>query len=596
MAIKPVSGEIKSQELNDNFSYLDSKASAMAGGPKETFTSLAALQAKYPNGDSHVMLVTDANGANGYLYSWSGSAWIKGPLYQPQGIANNSITSAKMDENYKMSFMEPQALSYTFKKGFYSNYSLKFEANPQFNSIAQAVKFGEIYEVTTKRQDPTIPLVMFFKDADCMQYLSHIDGDLGVDYIKHAINVPNGAQGLGVSGRNTAELSLSKKIEINLNEIKNDLIYKNLIDDVITSNGYFHTADSQFVNNASYRTITTEKVSEGDTIYFSANASTATVATCVFWSAPGVKILTVGAGSIKVFNDEMATVPKGTTLVTVTSHVSVTPLLKIAKKFVAEEIIQKIEDIDKSREISNNHWFGKKIGWIGTSVPFGANATNSYAKEAADKLGFELVNMSVPGQAIHTTSNGMSLTYGSTVLSKAEYASQNITISNSPIPYVPGGAYNSYYRTWENIFTAENADIDLWVFDVVPNNNNFNTTDWEMFDRANWRYTDDSDFADHRSTFLGALLFLMDKMYALNPDARMVFVLGSAFSYSSGKDNLALIKNSYNIHVIDVWSKINTSPKSLLKIRSNDGTDNHPSTFGHEILGNMITNELLLIS
>lgn len=95
MAIKPVSGEIKAQPLNDNFSYLDSKASSMIGGPKETFTSLSALNTKYPNGSGSAMLVTDSNGANGYLYTWNGSAWIKGPLYQAQGIADNSVDEKK---------------------------------------------------------------------------------------------------------------------------------------------------------------------------------------------------------------------------------------------------------------------------------------------------------------------------------------------------------------------------------------------------------------------------------------------------------------------------------------------------------------------
>ncbi|GAB7306044.1 MULTISPECIES: hypothetical protein [Enterococcus] len=98
MPIQPVSGEIKAQPLNDNFSYLDSKASSMIGGPKETFTSLSALNIKYPNGSGSAMLVTDSNGANGYLYTWNGTAWIKGPLYQAQGIATGSVTTQKLDE------------------------------------------------------------------------------------------------------------------------------------------------------------------------------------------------------------------------------------------------------------------------------------------------------------------------------------------------------------------------------------------------------------------------------------------------------------------------------------------------------------------
>ncbi|MFR3686236.1 MAG: hypothetical protein ACLTXM_14510, partial [Enterococcus sp.] len=96
MPIQPVSGEIKAQPLNDNFSYLDSKVDQVNGGPKETFSSESALKSKYPNGSNSAMMVTDSEGKNGYLYTWNGSSWVKGQLYQPQGIADNSIESKKL--------------------------------------------------------------------------------------------------------------------------------------------------------------------------------------------------------------------------------------------------------------------------------------------------------------------------------------------------------------------------------------------------------------------------------------------------------------------------------------------------------------------
>lgn len=96
MPIEPVSGKIEAQKINDNLSYLDSQVRAVNGGPKETFTSESALQSKYPSGSDSVMLVTDTNGANGYLYSWNGTVWVKGVLYQAQGIADKSIKLRKL--------------------------------------------------------------------------------------------------------------------------------------------------------------------------------------------------------------------------------------------------------------------------------------------------------------------------------------------------------------------------------------------------------------------------------------------------------------------------------------------------------------------
>lgn len=239
-----------------------------------------------------------------------------------------------------------------------------------------------------------------------------------------------------------------------------------------------------------------------------------------------------------------------------------------------------------------NNWTNKKIVWIGTSVPFGQYATKSYPHEVSKHLGFELVNCSAPGLAIHTGNNNTVMKYGSLALSKAEYEAINWTIPNEPVAYVPGGSYNDYYRTYENIFCEENADADLYVFDVVPNNSNFDTSDWNMFDHKNWCYTDGSSFEDHRTTFLGALLFLMDKMYTLNENARMIFVLGSGFSYWEGKSAFEAIVSKWNIPIIDLWSKINTSPKSINKIFSENGTNGHPSTYAHELMGKMLSHDL----
>lgn len=242
-----------------------------------------------------------------------------------------------------------------------------------------------------------------------------------------------------------------------------------------------------------------------------------------------------------------------------------------------------------------NPWEGKKVVLLGTSVGFGSNATKSYMQEASNYLGFTLVNTSVPGLAIHTNTDGTKLIYGSTCLSIAEYKEQGMNIPGAPKDYVPGGSYNDYYRTWEHIFTEENADADLWLYAVAPNNGNFKLDDWNAFNKSSWKYNDGSSFDSHRTTFIGALLYLMDKMYTLNPNARMAFVLDSAFAYgdSEGKGNLETVSKQWGIPLVDLWGKINRSPKSLEVIKSKSGTDNHPSTFGHEKMGMMMVGELL---
>lgn len=255
-----------------------------------------------------------------------------------------------------------------------------------------------------------------------------------------------------------------------------------------------------------------------------------------------------------------------------------------------------IDNIQISASNPCNHWKGKKILWLGTSVSYGSNATTSYAVEACNILECNLLNTSMPGLAIHTQADGTKMTYGSTTLSKAEYKAQGVTIPDSPNTYIPGGDnYNDYYRTWENIFNDSTKDYDLYVFDVLPNNTEFKLDDWDAFDKDKWEYTDGSSFADHRTTFIGALLFLLDKLYEINPMARVVFVLGSEFQYWTKNTSFKPVAEQYRIGVIDIWSKVNLTPKSKLQILSKDGTDNHPSTYAHKLLGQILANELLLI-
>ena len=277
------------------------------------------------------------------------------------------------------------------------------------------------------------------------------------------------------------------------------------------------------------------------------------------------------------------------------------------------------------QKISNNQWYGKKLCIIGTSVAHGSNAETAYGYIAQQKLGFTMIPAGVPGQAIHgKTVTYMDsvvqktilspLTYGSGSLTKEEYAAAKavkdaglssdvvgMTISeapNNPTDWAgESKAYNNYYRTWENLFTAENQDVALWIYATVPNNTNFNLDDWNKFDTSNWRYNDGTSFDKHRTTFLGAMLYLMDKMYENQPKARMILVLDSAFGYgdNEGKSNMELLSKTFNIPLIDLWSKTNTCPKSKLQILSKEGKDPHPSTFGHEVMGDIFTNELLLV-
>lgn len=96
MPIKPVSGEVKSQDINDNISYLDNKLNQVNAGPLGTLNNTAELNSKYPNGANGYFVVLESDGKTGYMYTWNGSNWIRGALYQAMGLADKSVTEQKL--------------------------------------------------------------------------------------------------------------------------------------------------------------------------------------------------------------------------------------------------------------------------------------------------------------------------------------------------------------------------------------------------------------------------------------------------------------------------------------------------------------------
>lgn len=278
-------------------------------------------------------------------------------------------------------------------------------------------------------------------------------------------------------------------------------------------------------------------------------------------------------------------------------------------------IVKRIEHLSKFSLLSEK-WNGKKIAIVGTSVAFGMLAKKSYAKDAAEILGAEIVCMAIPGLAIHCGKKEDGTLYpintsGSSVLSKAEYdMAKDLGYTSIEIPTEPisgweaGGTSNRYYATWENIFNEENNDIDLWVFATIPNNTNFDKTDWDLFKKPDvetaydvnqWGYTDSTTFDEHRTTFLGAMLFLIDKMYKLNENARMVLVIDSPFQYKNGKEAFQLLQETFGIPVVDLWGKMQWTTPAKKILLSENGTDKHPSAFAQEKMGKIFANELLLV-
>jgi len=80
-----------SNALHNAKTYTDNSLSGIVALP-ETFTNLAAIQSKYPNGSNGIMVAAD----NGHKYIWANSTWTDAGVYQSAGVADNSITLEKL--------------------------------------------------------------------------------------------------------------------------------------------------------------------------------------------------------------------------------------------------------------------------------------------------------------------------------------------------------------------------------------------------------------------------------------------------------------------------------------------------------------------
>lgn len=165
--------------------------------------------------------------------------------------------------------------------------------------------------------------------------------------------------------------------------------------------------------------------------------------------------------------------------------------------------------------------------------------------------------------------------------------------SQTVTSWVPDGSYSNYYRCYENIFTEENKDVDLWIFSIGPNNSTgFNTDSFDNFDFSNWQWVDSTSFESHRTSLFGSLIFLLNQMYYLNPYARCLLVIDSAFNYSNVKDVFLKMP----LPLIDLYTEqIGTKFRNYY-FKSKAGTDSHPTGYAQMLMGQILANKILSIN
>ena len=224
----------------------------------------------------------------------------------------------------------------------------------------------------------------------------------------------------------------------------------------------------------------------------------------------------------------------------------------------------------------SNYWQGKKIVWFGTSIPAGSNAAaDSYPVQIGKMLGAEMHNESVGSSCIragsyqHISANDP---MGYTGIN-AETLMLSLSLSSAEKQTF----INEWTTKWSLIMTGTIQTSQAWIdayknssWDVKLNKyltgGSVGQCDLYVFDHG---YNDSvygygySDFeieptpADDRTYFVGAMNFIVRKILADNPNARILFIghynNSAADPFGRGADYNGNIVCSGQEHFAELW-------------------------------------------
>ncbi|MGU3620125.1 SGNH/GDSL hydrolase family protein [Raoultella ornithinolytica] len=218
-------------------------------------------------------------------------------------------------------------------------------------------------------------------------------------YTNYRLNVPSGTTQIGITGRNSAEMSIKKlavvetatvlanidSLDLRVQAIEDSLVYDFVKQDVeITSGAYINRATGSVVVNAAFDCAVFDYIS-GDRWKVTARVNGSGVSLAVYTNSAGTVIGTEVAGTTESvdYTDYELTPPSGTAKIGITTRIAV-PI--IAKKYV----------VVPGGGSSVSPWSGKIIDVMGDSNV----AYNKWQPLVAAELGCSFLNHGVGGSKI----------------------------------------------------------------------------------------------------------------------------------------------------------------------------------------------------
>lgn len=277
-----------------------------------------------------------------------------------------------------------------------------------------------------------------------------------------------------------------------------------------------------------------------------------------------------------------------------------------------QDLADEVENMDDKNYV-RSQWVGKRILWLGTSIPWGQTdedhpgtthrSDNPYPKQVCEAYGATLIDSTHGGlaqMAMYDQATGLwyPRLYSGTTSSGG---STCLTVAECQAAY-QAGLVDSDLSALSYERTLLGKDADLYIFDVEPNNDDIGSADTlALFDWYQWKYTDDSTFASHRDTYIGALIYEIDQLLTEKPNAIIVFVgeylymKASDYSYNYGvRTQSKALCEKFHIHYIDLAEKLFYVGKNKSQWINTDMV--HPKQASYDRMAKILIHELLMIA
>lgn len=355
-------------------------------------------------------------------------------------------------------------------------------------------------------------------------------------------------------------------------------------DTIVETTGFYFWPNGSVNTDGNHRHVRVA-TRPGEKLYYSGVVASGAYAAAIYFDATGNHIehaeRFVGAdGQVVQYVDQEIETPAGAFYAGFSTRAfdadGFSVSIEVKRTKIMRDAAQQIRGIQSE----TSYWAGKKIVWLGTSIPetgyplmvggqIGADVTNEALGSSSARFGVAQ-NRNVVAGDIYGLS-GLSWFLASRSLAKTSAEAEDLIenwatyreffdpASNPPLTLSLGEADQIRDSSFEVKF-ARNADADLWVFDHGYNDhfaNRFGTgagaTSGGNGDML-YLPTDNYD----QGTYLGAMNFLLRYILEeINPRARIAFI----GHYENGRDsNIAqgqeALAKAWGYPLIKLWEKM----------------------------------------